>query len=445
MQVVSKASSLPGNQAKFMPINLDAARCTSSPGWGDLAGGGRARQQLSSAPGVLARPQMSVQILHPGAAGIRMSLSLKRLVGFEYYVRDLDRAARFHGEQLGFSEVGASSAALERTSLQRSRVFRAGSSLVACSAPLGPASRAARFLSRHPDGIGSVVFEVTDARQAFARLERNGATPLSELETHEDAHGCVDSFSIATPFGETTFRFAQWRGYAGPLLGMQPLAPTPEDPLGFTDVDHVTANLRTMKPALLWLEHVLEFKPFWGVQFHTADTREGDGSGLRSQVLWDPESGIKLANNEPLRPWFERSQVSVFCEQNGGDGIQHVALGVSDIVHTVRALRARGVQLMPAPPGYYARLPEHLRRLGIERVEEEIPALQELGILVDGCGPGAYLLQIFLKDAAGASGDPAAGPFFFELIQRKGDLGFGAGNFRALFDSVEREQLARAG
>ena len=375
-----------------------------------------------------------------------MSLSLKRLVGFEYYVRNLERAGRFHGEQLGFSEVAASSAELERVSQQRTRVFRAGNSLIACSAPLGADSRAARYLARHPEGVGSLVFEVDDAEQAFSRLERNGATPISELETHEDAGGYIDSFAIATPFGDTTFRFAQWRGYSGALPGMQPLAqPAQEQPLGFADVDHVTANLRTMKPALLWLEHVLEFRPFWRVQFHTADTSEGDGSGLRSQVLWDPRAGIKLANNEPLRPWFERSQVSVFCDQNGGDGIQHVALGVRDILHTVFELRARGVQLMPAPADYYTRLPEHLRRLGIEQIDEDLRVLRELGILVDGCGPGAYLLQIFLKDAAAMCGDPAAGPFFFELIQRKGDLGFGAGNFRALFDSVEREQLARAG
>jgi 4-hydroxyphenylpyruvate dioxygenase len=374
-----------------------------------------------------------------------MSLSLERLVGFECYVRDLERARRFHRERLGFSEVGASSPELERASGERSCVFRAGSSVIACSTPLTSDSRAARYLSRHPEGIASVVFEVADVQQTFERLEQNGATPIDEPETHEDAHGRVDSFSITTPFGDTLFRFARWRGYRGPLPGMQASRQAWQEPLGFTDIDHITANLRTMKPALLWLEHVLELRPFWGVQFHTAAAGESDGSGLRSQVFWDPRSGIKFANNEPLRPAFERSQVSVFCDQNGGDGIQHVALGVRDILHTVRALRSRGVPLMPAPAGYYARLPEHLRRLGIARLDEEPSALQELGILVDGSGPGAYLLQIFLKDAAGMYGDPAAGPFFFELIQRKGDLGFGAGNFRALFDSVEREQLARTG
>jgi 4-hydroxyphenylpyruvate dioxygenase len=157
------------------------------------------------------------------------------------------------------------------------------------------------------------------------------------------------------------------------------------DDLGLVDVDHVTANFRTMKPALLWLEHVLEFEPFWDVQFHTADQGEG-GSGLRSQVSWDPGSGFKIASNEPLRPAFERSQINAFCEENGGDGIQHVALGVDRITHTVRALRARGVALMPAPAGYYERLPAHLQRLGIDRIRESPQLLEELGALAPAAG-----------------------------------------------------------
>jgi 4-hydroxyphenylpyruvate dioxygenase len=199
-----------------------------------------------------------------------------------------------------------------------------------------------------------------------------------------------------------------------------------------------------MKPALLWLEHVLGLEPFWDVEFHSEGAvRASGGSGLRSQVMWDPVSGLKLANNEPLRPSFQKSQINVFCEDNRGDGVQHVALGVRDILHAVRGLRARGMELMSAPPGYYRRLPEHLAALGIEHIHEDLGELEELGILVDGSGAGAYLLQIFLKEAAAQQRRAEAGPFFFEIIQRHGDTGFGAGNFRALFDSVEGEQLAR--
>jgi 4-hydroxyphenylpyruvate dioxygenase len=107
----------------------------------------------------------------------------------------------------------------------------------------------------------------------------------------------------------------------------------------------------------------------------------------------------------------------------------------------VRGLRERGVEFMPTPSTYYELLPERLEREGVKHIDEDVRELQELGILVDGQARGAYLLQIFLKDSAGLYGSPDAGPFFFELIQRKGDQGFGAGNFRALFESIEREQL----
>lgn len=374
-----------------------------------------------------------------------MSLPIQKLVGFEYYARDLERTRRFYVERMGFAEVGRSGSELERSTRQTSSVFRAGNALLACSSPLAAGAPAARYLSRHPEGVGAVLFEVTDIDGAFTQLEQNGATPISEIDSFADAHGHIDCFSITTPFGDTTFRFKQRHGYRGLLPGTESYDTARPDELGFTDIDHLTANLRTMKPALLWLQHVLEFQPFWGVEFHTADERHAGGSGLRSQVMWDPPSGVKIANNEPLRPSFERSQISLFCEENRGSGIQHVALGVRDMMQTVRAVRARGVEPMPAPPGYYQRLPEHLRALGIDRIDEDPKLLEELGILVDGSGPDAYLLQIFLKDAAGIFADAEAGPFFFELIQRKGDAGFGAGNFRALFDSVEGQKIAQAG
>ena len=113
---------------------------------------------------------------------------------------------------------------------------------------------------------------------------------------------------------------------------------------------------------------------------------------------------------------------------------------MTDILGAVRGLRARGVEFMPTPKAYYEALPERVRATGIGRIDEDPARLEELQILVDGAGPGSYLLQIFLRDSAGLYHDPEAGPFFFEIIQRKGDQGFGAGNFRALFESIEREQ-----
>ena len=184
------------------------------------------------------------------------------------------------------------------------------------------------------------------------------------------------------------------------------------------------------------------FERFWEIEFHTTDLvpDQSHGSGLRSIVMWDPGSGVKFANNEPWRPFFRTSQINAFCEEQHGAGIQHLALSVKDIIHCVRELRARGIEFMPTPETYYDALPARLEKLGVGSIDEDLGVLRELKILVDGDGPGSYLLQIFLKESSGLYGESEAGPFFFEIIQRKGDQGFGAGNFRALFESIERAQ-----
>jgi 4-hydroxyphenylpyruvate dioxygenase len=188
---------------------------------------------------------------------------------------------------------------------------------------------------------------------------------------------------------------------------------------------------------------VLGLERYWDVAFHTQDVRADGkgGSGLRSVVMWDPASGIKFANNEPAAPYFRSSQIYLFCADHRGAGVQHVALSVRDIVGTVQGMRERGVQFMPTPAAYYDMLPKRLVELGVDGIDEDLATLRELEILVDGDGPRRYLLQVFMREAAGMFRDPGAGPLFIELIQRKGNDGFGAGNFRALFESLEREQL----
>jgi 4-hydroxyphenylpyruvate dioxygenase len=184
----------------------------------------------------------------------------------------------------------------------------------------------------------------------------------------------------------------------------------------------------------------------WEIAFHTSDVEpeRTTGSGLKSIVMWDPVSQTKFANNEPARPFFKSSQINIFNEELRGDGVQHVALTVTDIVSAVRGLRGAGVTFMPTPGSYYDLLPERIARTGIQAIDEDLDTLRELEILIDGDHHHAYMLQIFLKESAGLYGDPAAGPFFYEIIQRKGDRGFGAGNFRALFESIEREQRKAA-
>lgn len=376
-------------------------------------------------------------------------LGILGIEGVHYYVRDLERSRRFYVDRLDFAEIGESGPELTRRGRQRSVAFQAGAYIVVCSTPEGPGGRAQRFLERHPDGIGTLAFRVENAARTFELLERRGGTPIGDIERFDDETGSLKTFSITTPFGDTTFRFIERQGFAALFPGYQMHEPVRggRNRACVLGIDHVTTNFQTMMPALLWLEYVLGFQRLWDVQFHTRDAARfelRDGSGLRSVVMWDPRSAIKFANNEPYRPNFKTSQINAFYEQHRGDGIQHLALEVTDIVKSVRELRARGVEFMRTPGAYYDALPQRLEALGIGALDEDLDELRELEILVDGHGKRSYMLQIFLKESAGVHHDSGAGPFFYELIQRKGDQGFGAGNFRALFESIEREQAVRA-
>ncbi len=374
-------------------------------------------------------------------------LGILGLEALHYYVHDLERSRQFYTKRLDFAELGGSSRALTQAGKQHSAVFQAGACLVICSTPVGEGGRAARYLKKHPDGVGSLIFRVEDIEKAFKLLEERGGTAIDQIRTHTEANGTFRTFSITTPFGDTTFRLVERSGKTQLYPGLEHFEPPRggKNSLGISHFDHITSNFQTMKPALLWLEHVLGFETFWGVTFHTDDVAKLEGkpgSGLRSTVMWEPYSGIKFACNEPQRPNFKSSQINIFNEEHRGDGVQHAALAVTDILSAVQKMRAAGVEFMPTPASYYSALPERLKALGIGTLDEDLQSLRELGILVDGAGKGQYLLQIFLKESSGVYQNMEAGPFFFEFIQRKGDAGFGAGNFRALFESIERVQQA---
>ncbi|HEY8206880.1 MAG TPA: 4-hydroxyphenylpyruvate dioxygenase [Myxococcaceae bacterium] len=373
------------------------------------------------------------------------SLGIKTIESVTYYVRDLERSRRFYTQLLDFQEIAASTPELEERGKQKSAVFKAQDCVLLVAQPVGEGGRASRYLRKHPDGVGTVNFEVEDIEKTFSLLERRGGTAIQDIQRFDDGQGGkLAFFSITTPFGDTTFRFVQRDGYRAIFPGAQMHAQPKggKNRFGFSAFDHLTSNFQTMSPALLWLEYVMGFERYWGIEFHTEDVAKGGdhGSGLRSTVMWDPRSGAKFANNEPYRPFFKSSQINIFIEDQRGDGVQHIALAVRDIVQTTRDLRAAGVQFMPTPGTYYDALPERLERLKIKRIDEDIQVLRDLEILVDGDQEHSYLLQIFMKDSASLYHEPQAGPFFFEIIQRKGDQGFGGGNFRALFESIERQQ-----
>jgi 4-hydroxyphenylpyruvate dioxygenase len=379
----------------------------------------------------------------------REPLGIVKLEALHYYVHDLERTRRFFVDKLDFVELGHSNPEMDREGRQHAAAFQAGDAVFVIHQPIGEGGRAWRYLRKHPEGVGTLVFQVEDIERAFSLLDQRGGTFITDVQRFRDEGGTLAMFSITTPFGDTTFRFTERKGYRSLFPGMiaDGRGAGSGNRFGFSHIDHVTSNFQTMKPALLWMEHVLGLEPFWEIAFHTNDVAQGHGpqehgSGLKSVVMWDPTSGIKFANNEPFRPFFKESQINIFAEDNRGDGVQHSALAVRDIVGAVRDLRARGVEFMSTPGAYYDVLPSRLQTIGVGGIDEEVETLRRLEILVDGEKPRQYLLQIFLKEAAGLYHDPEAGPFFFEIIQRKGDQGFGAGNFRALFEAIERDQQA---
>ena len=386
-------------------------------------------------------------------------IGIKQIDSLDYYVHDLSRARSLLVDKLDFEEIGVSSPDVERRERQRGAVLRAGDCTIVLLSPTGEGGAAWQFLRRHPEGVGALTFAVEDAARAFALVEERGGTPITEVlriegkgegEGEDQDDGTARAvFTLATPLGDTVFRLLERGGRPAlpPGFIAPPVPSGGSNRFGFGALDHVTANFRTLAPAALWLEHVLGFERWWDVRFHTGD-RAGDdaaGSGLKSRVMWDPASGVKLACNEPMRPHFRESQVARFTEDHRGDGVQHAALTSCDIISAVRGLRERGARFRPTPGAYYDDLRDRLSRLGVGSIDESVEALRELGILVDGSAPGRYLLQIFLEDPVSVHGDPEAGPFFFEIIERRGDDGFGAGNFRALFESIERDQRRRGG
>lgn len=369
-------------------------------------------------------------------------LSIIGLDAVHFFVGNLSRARRFYQARLEFDEIAQSTLHTTQRDQMESVVFQAGEARLMFSAPLSGNSRAGRYLRRHPDSACELILRVRDLDRAWQVLSERDATFITDRLDAKTEGGLARYFVIATPLGDVNITFLERPdGPFAPPGFRQTGTPRPQNPLGITGIDHLTSNMRVMRPWLDFLREMLDCKPYWKVAFHTNDLRPElkGGSGLRSMVMWEPHSGLKFANNEPLRPHFERSQIAFFCADNRGPGVQHLALSLLDILDTVGKLRQRSVEFLKTPGTYYDALLGRLHKLGAPPISEPLDRLRELGIQVDGNQEG-YLLQIFMKDAALYFEDPAAGPFFLELIQRKGARSFGEGNFRALFEAIEREQ-----
>jgi 4-hydroxyphenylpyruvate dioxygenase len=363
---------------------------------------------------------------------------------YEFVVADLERSRRFYTQMMDVTETArlTDDAAAERG--EDGICFTAGKAQCVCVTPRDRGSAADRWLKRHPDGIRSVGLRVRDLEATRRVLEERHATFCGDIVQQQDQHGnAYRSFEIATPIGDVRFRFVE-RDSAALPPGFQPAAASVStNRNGFQVIDHITSNFLTLEPHITWLRDVMGFSEYWRVHFHTADINpDGGGSGLASIVMWDPESGIKLANNEPATPHYEASQIYTFVEANNGPGVQHVAFHVPLISPAVDNLRQAGIEFLDTPATYYDMLPERMARQKVTNFEEKIDELRRLGILVDG-EDDRYLLQIFMVEGGVLYDEQEAGPFFYEVIQRKGARGFGEGNFRALFESIERDQQQR--
>lgn len=380
---------------------------------------------------------------------MKESLGIEAVDHLTFYVEYLHRSREFYMEKMGFSEVAHTTPETHKRLGYEAAVFGAGQVRVQVCTPLNSHSPVAHYLKRHPAGVAEVAFRVSDLEKTVRLLEKRGATLVESPLRVTDSGGEYREAVIATPLGDLNYVFVQRERYPGYAPGFVSLGSTGAatgtdaipSPFGWGRIDHITSNARTMLPVALFYEHVLGFERFWKVEFHTSDIAGPGfaGSGLRSVVMRDPDSDVKFATNEPARPNFAGSQIQKFIGANHGPGVQHAAFTVEEIIPVVRELREHQIDFLDTPAAYYDALPDRLAREGVA-IEESIADLKQLGLLVDG-EEGKYLLQLFLREADRLYGDERAGPFFYEIIQRKGSPGFGEGNFRALFESIERDQM----
>ncbi|MHA6785029.1 4-hydroxyphenylpyruvate dioxygenase [Pseudonocardia saturnea] len=310
-------------------------------------------------------------------------------------------------------------------------VLRSGAVRFVLTGAVDPASAVADHHRRHGDGIVDISLEVPDVDRCVAHARAEGATVLVEPHDVSDGHGTVRTAAIAT-YGETRHTLVDRSRYSGPYLpGFVARSGVTAGPRLFQALDHVVGNVELGRMDT-WVGFYNRVMGFTNMAEFVGEDIATEYSALMSKVVASGNHRVKFPLNEPAIG-KKRSQIDEYLEFYGGPGAQHLALATTDILRTVDVLRARGVEFLSTPDSYYSD-PELRARIGHVRVP--IEELASRGILVDRDEDG-YLLQIFTKPI----GDRPT--VFFELIERHGSLGFGAGNFQALFEAIEREQALR--
>lgn len=309
-------------------------------------------------------------------------------------------------------------------------VLKSGSARFVITGGVRPDSPLLDHHRRHGDGVVDLALEVSDVDKCVAHARAQGATVLEEPHDVSDEHGAVRRAAIAT-YGETRHSLVDRSRYTGPYLPGFQARETPQRKRLFQAVDHCVGNVELGKMDH-WVDWYHRVMGFTNMAEFVGDDIATEYSALMSKVVANGNHRVKFPLNEPAVA-KKKSQIDEYLEFYGGAGCQHIALATNDIVGTVTAMRAAGVEFLDTPDSYYDD-PELRARIGEVRVP--IETLKEHRILVDRDEDG-YLLQIFTKPV----GDRPT--VFYELIERHGSLGFGKGNFKALFEAIEREQERR--
>jgi len=310
-------------------------------------------------------------------------------------------------------------------------VLESGSARFVFRGPVRAGTALDRHVAAHGDGVVDLAIGVPAAEAAYSHAIAHGATGLAEPEVFEDSYGKVVLAAIAT-YGDTRHTLVERENYSGPYLPgyvpAEPLAPPLARPF-FTQIDHCVGNVELGKMDE-WVGFYRQVMGFTNMKEFVGDDIATEYSALMSKVVADGGRKVKFPINEPA-PGKKKSQIDEYLEFYGGPGVQHIALACDDIVAAVRGMRAAGLDFLDTPDSYYDTLGEWV---GDTRVP--LDQLRELKILADRDEDG-YLLQIFTKPVQDRP------TVFFELIERHGSQGFGKGNFKALFEAIEREQSRR--
>ena len=347
----------------------------------------------------------------------------------EFYVGNAKQAAHFYKTAFGFQSLAYSG---PETGVRdhASYVLRQNKLTFILTTPLHPEGPIAEHLHKHGDGVKVLALKVDDATSAWEETTRRGGKSYLKPQTLTDEHGKVVMSGIHT-YGDTVHLFIERNDYTGPFMPGFRKWESAYNPTetGLLYVDHCVGNVgwNQMNPWVKFYEDVMGFKNI--LTFDDKDIST-EYSALMSKVMSNGNGFVKFPINEPAEG-KKKSQVEEYLDFYNGEGVQHVAIATPDIVKTVTELQKRGIEFLNIPSTYYDTLPD---RVG--HIDEDLEPLKRLGILVDRDNEG-YLLQIFTKPVEDRP------TLFFEIIQRKGAKSFGKGNFKALFEALEKEQDAR--